>query len=976
VRSGSTAGRVACPITVDAAPVEAFEGDTVAAAMVAANYKAFCWSKADAPRGPFCGTGVCHDCLVTIDGVPSRRACMTMVARGMAVTRQSSAAVPLASAAPGFPPAAASGCDVLIVGSGPAGLATALACGPGCSVRVVDERPAPGGQHYQQPASGRGDRRARKGAALIARARRAGVTIASSTTVWGAFRDAAGALEIGALSPRGVELIRPKILVVASGAHERALPVPGWTLPGVMTVGACEGLLRGFGVTPGRRVLIAGNGPLGLRLAAELLRAGVRVVAVAEAAPAPWSRAEAAWACARAAPGLVTHGVRHLAYLRRHGVPLLHGHVLGGVEGTTHARAAVLLPLGSDGLPRPEAARRFETDIVCMGYGFSPSNELSRLLGCRPRAVADGELGLQAVCDDSGQTSLPDVFEVGGAGGFAGADAAMAQGRLAGARIRAALGLPTMPPRADARALSRHLGFQRAVRRLFAAPAPGLSLADTETVVCRCEGVTLGTLREAIALHDLTDAGMLKRATRAGMGRCQGRYCAEHLDALLHPGVAPNDWRSFAAQMPLRPVPAGALAAEVPEWRGHRRTALPQRATAPAGRLPVREAEVVVIGGGIVGLSTAWYLARAGRAVVVLDRGEPGAEASGGNAGSLHVQLLSFDFQHDQRGTPGLAVRTLPLQRDAVALWEEIERELGVTLEIRRTGGLMVAETRSELEALRAKVALEQSCGIEVDLIGPRAMYELEPAIRPGLLGGALCPGEGKINPLLGTQSMLNAARAAGVRVLGRTEVVSITRGGAGFAVETQSGVLRAGRVINAAGAWAGRIATMVGVDIPVYGAPLQIMVTEPLRPALNGLLSHAGRHLTLKQAASGGLLIGGGWTAGLDPAGRHPRPLRDSLSGNLWVACHLLPALGSAHVVRSWAAMNIDVDGAPVLGEQPGIPGLFHAVGANGYTLGPLMGRITADLILHGDAGRDISPFTASRFSGAENRPRAIAFQ
>ena len=154
----------------------------------------------------------------------------------------------------------------------------------------------------------------------------------------------------------------------------------------------------------------------------------------------------------------------------------------------------------------------------------------------------------------------------------------------------------------------------------------------------------------------------------------------------------------------------------------------------------------------------------------------------------------------------------------------------------------------------------------------------------------------------------------------------------------------------------------MLGVGIPVHGAPLQMIVTEPAAPILKHLVAHADRHLTLKQAGNGAFLIGGGWTAGLDPVHGHPRPLLASLAGNLWVAQRVLPRLDRLHVVRSWAAMNIDIDGAPILGEDPRVPGLFHAVTSNGYTLGPLVGRITAELIQDGRTDRDISPFGVAR--------------
>ena len=370
-----------------------------------------------------------------------------------------------------------------------------------------------------------------------------------------------------------------------------------------------------------------------------------------------------------------------------------------------------------------------------------------------------------------------------------------------------------------------------------------------------------------------------------------------------------------------------------------------------------------MIGAGIAGLSTALYLARAGHDVLVVDRAPVNAGASGGNAGSLHAQLLSFDHgaKSEAGGTP--AALTLPLQRDSIALWRALERELGVDFEMTITGGLMVAEHEGDLAFLAAKTALERAHGIDCEVIDRATLRQLEPALDERFVGAAFCPQEGKINPLVATQHVAQAARAAGARIATGVDVQAIERRDGGFLVTTNRGTLRAGRVVNAAGAFASRIGAMLGVDVPVFGAPLQMVVTEACEPLVSRLVAHADRHLTLKQAGNGNFIIGGGWTAGLDPVRQHPRPLRASLEGNLWVAQHVVPALRRLHVIRSWAAMNINIDGAPILGEHPGVAGFFTCVTSNGYTLGPIMGATTAALILKRDPGRDVTPFSIARF-------------
>ena len=155
----------------------------------------------------------------------------------------------------------------------------------------------------------------------------------------------------------------------------------------------------------------------------------------------------------------------------------------------------------------------------------------------------------------------------------------------------------------------------------------------------------------------------------------------------------------------------------------------------------------------------------------------------------------------------------------------------------------------------------------------------------------------------------------------------------------------------------------MVGINLPIRGHPIQIIVTEPIPHMLDQLLAYAGRHLTLKQVANGNLLIGGGWPSGLDPATSRPAVTQKSFEGNLWVAQRAVPMLQQIHVIRSWAAMNVKADGAPILGECKQVPGFYHAVSVNGITLGPLIGQMTAEAIRTESNVPGMESLTVERF-------------
>jgi len=941
----------------DDRPVEFRTGDSIAAALAQAGIDRLGERMSGVPRGVYCGMGACQDCLVIVEGERSVRACMRTVAQGMSVRSQVDRDGPVAQSPLDAEPPESRKADCVIVGAGPAGLEAAIAASAfGLSVLVLDERSAAGGQYFKPPSSGSRkdvrDAQHRAGDALREHFDQTSATIEREATVW--FTRAEGDGFTLRYTKFGREqIVSACAVILATGAHEKPAPVPGWCSPGVMTIGAAQTYARRYGVAPGKKILIAGQGPLGLQLAAELLDMGVDVVGVAERSK---MKLAGLTRMTFANPRLAATGAGYLAGLWRQRVPLWPGSEvihIGDPDPQDSMRDVTLAALETG------ETRTVRADAVCMGDGFLPQLELARLLGCGIEMDGSG-LPIVTRADD-GATDVAGVWIAGDGGGLGGAQVALAQGRLAGlAAARHCERDAAADPRTQRR-LRKARRFQSALWTAFDAP-PRKPPADS-TIVCRCESVTAGAIREALD-KQATDSGAIKRSTRCGMGRCQGRFCTSTLVGLLaERGIDAPASSLVAPQLPARPTRIGLVTRERPEWGGHREAKPSARPDpARADPLPLRAVDVLVIGAGVTGLSAALRAAESGSRVLCVDRGRAGAEASGGNAGSLHLQLLSWDFGKKAVAGGSPALRTLPLQAESIGFWSDLETQSGADFEMKITGGLMLAENRDQIDFLKAKARAEGEVGIETHVIETEEIQKIAPALSDRFFAAAWCPGEGKINPLAANEALLCAARAAGVLVEERCPVLGIVQDGNGYEVETSGGSVRADRIVIATGGWSAQLGRFLNVELPIRGAPLQMIVTEPAPPLVPCLVAHADRHLTLKQAGVGSLLIGGAWPAAVNAKGQS-EVLPESLEGNLWVAARTVPAVSSLHMVRSWAAMNIDIDGAPLISHLPGHPRIVVAATANGYTLGPLVGRAAADGVMTGTMRADLQAFTLARF-------------
>ncbi|WP_205781393.1 FAD-dependent oxidoreductase [Planctomonas deserti] len=431
---------------------------------------------------------------------------------------------------------------VLVIGAGPAGLAAARAAlRAGASVTLLDSSDQLGGQYWRHlPDSRAGVREDRLHhgwdrfrALQDELLEHPGCEVVPSAQVWAIERLDEGLVVHVHVGPpdgnrRPSRELTPDAIVIATGAYDRTLPFPGWDLPGVFSAGAAQALAKGERVAVGGRVVVAGAGPFLLPVAASLAQTGARVLGVYEASrpralargwlPRPWRLLGATSKFGE----LASYALSHV----RHRIPYRVGHAVIAAHGTDRVEQVTVARLDARWAPIPGTERRIDADAVCVSHGFTPRIELAIAAGCDIRPDRFVRV------DDRQHTSVPGVFAAGEITGIGGVDAALAEGAIAG---HGAAGGGADDP-AVRRDLARRATFTDFAARIEAAHGirPGWTgWLRPDTLVCRCEEVPYGRLRETGRATCSTSLRSLKLSTRAGLGICQGRVCGRTVEDLL-----------------------------------------------------------------------------------------------------------------------------------------------------------------------------------------------------------------------------------------------------------------------------------------------------------------------------------------------------------------------------------------------------------------------------------------------------------
>ena len=366
-----------------------------------------------------------------------------------------------------------------------------------------------------------------------------------------------------------------------------------------------------------------------------------------------------------------------------------------------------------------------------------------------------------------------------------------------------------------------------------------------------------------------------------------------------------------------------------------------------------RTADVVIIGGGLHGCSTALHLALRGLKPILIEKDYAGRHASGVNAGG--VRQLARDLAE------------IPLSIASMDIWERIEELVGDDCGFESHGTVLVAESDEELAGFKARVDDLRLKGFtHEEMIDRAELKRLVPAVSDYCPGGVVSRRDGAADPFITTQAFRRRAVELGAEIVEGVTVTGLARAGTNWRVETGDGAFEAPKVVNAAGAWADRIAALLGEPVPLKVVAPMLMVTSRLDPFIQPVVILRGRKLSFKQRANGTVVIGGGHLA---------TPHRDSnetvidwekLAISARTVWELFPAMHEATIVRAWAGIEAYMpDGIPVVGRSSTSEGVFHQFGfsTHGFQLGPATGAVMAELVATGSTNTPIDGLGIERF-------------
>ena len=455
--------------------------------------------------------------------------------------------------------------QALIIGGGPAGMSAAIELARhGVASTLLDEMPRLGGVVYRGPLRGGvtldylGERYRDSMQALHAEFAKAAPQVEQKL----GWRVVGGqdSKQIFALDPdEQLQTLEYQHLLLASGCHERSVPFPGWTLPGVIMLGGLQLQIKSGVVKPLGKTVLVGTGPLLPLVACQLHRAGVEVGGIYEAAAFGKIARESLALLNK--PQLFLDGLSMLAYLKRHGIPVHYGWGIVSAEGGPELQNITVAPYDDNWTADLSRKQTLAAQTLAVGYGFIPRTQLSQQLGLTHHYGDDG--GLRPDSDDWQRSSQPHIHLAGDIGGLRGGEAAMLSGRIAALSMLQQMDVLSSEAATQKRAecqkaLNVILRFREGIDNYIARGSGQLALPDEDTVICRCENAKRRDIDRAIE-QGVEDLISLKMRTRVSMGDCQGKICVGYCSDRLRAATGRKDIGWIRPRFPLDPLPFTAF---------------------------------------------------------------------------------------------------------------------------------------------------------------------------------------------------------------------------------------------------------------------------------------------------------------------------------------------------------------------------------------------------------------------------------